>query len=76
LHANEVHAVFPEDALKYNYFFISQKKNMCLLISFLSFPFFDLYFGSAVATLQDMIAGSVQKCFVPIVTTILSFGTI
>jgi hypothetical protein len=47
-----------------------------LLIAFLFFPFFDFYFGSAVATLQDMIAGSVQKCLVPILTTIVNFGTI
>jgi hypothetical protein len=47
-----------------------------LLIGFLFFPFANFYFGSAATTLLDMIAESVQKCLVPIVTTIVNFGTI
>jgi hypothetical protein len=47
-----------------------------LLIGFLFFSFANFYFGSAATTLLDMIAESVQKCLVPIVTTIVNFGTI
>ncbi len=54
----------------------SQQTNLCLLFLFLIMPVLDIFLGTSLLKLENIISNSVQKCFVPIVTTVVNFGTI
>ncbi len=54
----------------------SQQTNICLLFVFLIMPVLDIFLGASLLKLENIVLNSVQKCFVPIVTTVINFGTI
>ena len=54
----------------------SQQTNLCLLFLFLMLPVLDIFLGTSLLKLENVVLYSVQKCFVPILTTVVNFGTI
>ena len=54
----------------------SQQTNLCLLFLFLILPVLDIFLGTSLLKLENIVLYSVQKCFVPILSTVVNFGTI